>query len=178
MREIDKEVTLQRVEQRGGVEVTTFLKVKDPTDPLNVNQIKSFLNLAINHPKDIEMSDPGTTDHNDNNKAEARFDSVAKANLGSNMSHLAEPLNQNQTSAADVYMKDKEKQDRNSGTEEVVEDVKVEEEEVEEEVKIIVKIKGKGEDVEEVVKKTKGASRPGALWGAANLHIKEVKATV
>ena len=52
-KEIDKEVMLEREEQRGGVEVTTFLKVKDPTDPLNVNQSKNFENLAINDPKDI-----------------------------------------------------------------------------------------------------------------------------
>ena len=42
------------------------------------------------------MSDQGITDHNENSthnsKAEARVDSVAKANLGSNTSHLAEPL--------------------------------------------------------------------------------------
>ena len=79
------------------------------------------------------MSDPGITDHNENSthnsKAEARVDPVAKANLGSNTSHLAEPLNQNQTSAADVYMKDKEKKDTDSETAEEVEEEKVEEEE-------------------------------------------------
>ena len=51
-KEIYEEVMLQREEQRGGVEVTTFLKIKDPTDPLNVNQSNSFENLAINDPKD------------------------------------------------------------------------------------------------------------------------------
>ena len=72
-----------------------------------------------------------------------------------------------------IYMKDKEKQDTDTETEEEVEDEKVEEEEVEEEVKIIDEIRGKGEDVEEVVEKKKGA-----LWGAADLRIKEVKAKV
>ena len=124
------------------------------------------------------MSDPGATDHNDNSKAEARFVSVAKANLGSNMSHLTKPLNANQTSAADVYVKDKEKQDTDTETEEEVEDERVEEEEVEEEVNIIDKVRGKskGEEVEEVIEK--GASRTGALWEAADLRIKEVKAMV
>ena len=72
LKEIDEEVMLERVEQRGGVEVTTFLKVKDPTDPLNVNQSNNFGNLAINDPKDIEMSDPGTTDHNENSTHNSR----------------------------------------------------------------------------------------------------------
>ena len=86
---------MTREEQRGGVEVTTFLKVKDPTEPLNVNQSNHFENLAINDPKDIEMSDPGITDHNEkythNSKAEAGVDSVAKSNLGSTTSHSADP---------------------------------------------------------------------------------------
>ena len=82
----EKDEEVMEVEQRGGEEVTTFMNVKDPTDPLNVQQSKSFKNLAINSPKDIEMSDTAATDHNDNSKAEAGFVSVAKANLGSNMS--------------------------------------------------------------------------------------------
>ena len=71
VKEIYEEV--MEVEQRGGEEVTTFMNVKDPTDPLNVQQSKSFKNLAINSPKDIEMSDTAATDHNDNSKAEAGF---------------------------------------------------------------------------------------------------------
>ena len=59
-----------------------------------------------------------------------------------------------------------------------MEEEKVEEEEVEEEVKIIDEIRGKGEEAEEVVEKKKGASRTGALWGAADRRIKEVKAKV
>ena len=35
---IDEEVMMTREEQRGGVQVTTFLQVKDPSDPLNINQ--------------------------------------------------------------------------------------------------------------------------------------------
>ena len=89
------------------------------------------------------MSDPGTTDHNDNSKAEARFDSVSKANIG-NTSNLAEPFNANKISAVEVYKKEKEKQDTDTETEEEVEDEKVEKEEMEEEVKIIDKIRGKG----------------------------------
>ena len=89
---IDEEVMMTREEQRGGVEVTTFLQVKDPSDPLNVNPSNSFKNLAINDPKDIEMSDQGTIDHNDNSthtsKAEAMVEPITKANLGSNMSHM------------------------------------------------------------------------------------------
>ena len=59
-----------------------------------------------------------------------------------------------------------------------MEDERVEEEEVEEEVKIIDEVRGKGEEAEEVIVKKKGASRTGALWGAADLRIKEVKAKV
>ena len=44
----DKEVdeVVMEVEQRGGEEVTTFLDVKDQTDPLNVQQ-NNFSSLAI-----------------------------------------------------------------------------------------------------------------------------------
>ena len=51
-------------EQRGIVEVTTFLQVKSRSDPLEVNPSKSFKNLAIDDLKDIEMSDQGITDQN------------------------------------------------------------------------------------------------------------------
>ena len=72
------------------------MKVKDQTDPLNVNPSNSFKNLLIDNSKDIEMSDQGATDHNGNstlkNKAEAMVEPVTKANLGSNTSHLASPL--------------------------------------------------------------------------------------
>ena len=59
-----------------------------------------------------------------------------------------------------------------------MEDERVEREEVEEEVKIVDEVMGKSkeEEVEEVTKK--GVSRTGALWGAADLRIKEVKAKV
>ena len=176
MKEVDEEV--MEVEQRGGEEVTTFMNVKDPTDPLNVQQSKSFKNLAINSAKDINLSDTAATDHNDNSKAEAMVSSVAKANPGSNMSHQADPLNANHASAAEVYEEDKEKQDTDTESEEEVEDERVKEEEVDEEVKIVDEIKGKSkeEEVEQVAKK--GVSRTGALWGAADLRIKEVKAKV
>ena len=89
------------------------------------------------------------------------------------MSHLADPRNANHASAAEVYTEDQEKQDTDTETEEEEEEEKVEEEEVEEEVKIIDEVRGKGEEAEEVIVKKKGASRTVALWGAADLSIKE-----
>ena len=56
-------------DQRGGDEVTTFLDDKDHRDPLNVQQNKLSI-LAINSPKDMELSDKDATDYNDN-KAKA-----------------------------------------------------------------------------------------------------------
>ena len=115
---------------------------------------------------------------------------VTKANLGSNTSHSAEPLSPNQTSAANVYMKEKEKKETDSETEEEeeVEEAKVEEEEVEREVKedvldtdeveIIEEVRGRGAEVEEVVEKKKGASGNGDPWGSTDRRIKEVKAEV
>ena len=78
------------------------------------------------------MSDTNATDQNDNIKAEARVFSVAKANPGSNMSHLADPLNANHASAAEFYTEDEEKQDTDTETEEEGEDERVEEEEEDE----------------------------------------------
>ena len=174
-KKVDEEV--MEVEQRGGEEVLTFMNVKDPTDPLNVQKSKSFSNLAINSPKDVDMSDKVATDQNDNSKTEAEVSLVAKANPGSNISHKAEALNANHASAADVYEKDKEKQDTDTESEEEVEDERVEEEEVDEEVKFVEEVKGKSkkEEVEEVAKK---GCRTGAFMGATDLRIKEVKAKV
>ena len=112
------------------------------------------------------MSDPLITDHNENSthnsKAETRVNSVAKANLGSNTSHLAEPLSQSST--ADVHMKEEEKKESDSETGEETDEEEVEEEEVEKEVEIIDKIRGKEEEVEEVGGR-KGAIRTGAPGG-------------
>ena len=84
------------------MDITTYKEVKDPSDPLNLNPTKSFINLAIDNPKAIEMSDPDETDQNDNStsKAEALAVPTTKANSGSNTSHLASPLTQFETSAA------------------------------------------------------------------------------
>ena len=116
VKELDEEV--MEVEQRGGEEVLTFLNVKDPTDPLNVQKSKSFSNLAINSPKDVDMLDKVATDQNDNSKAEAMVSLVLKYNPGSNISHQADPLNANHAFAADVYEKGKEKQDTDTESEE------------------------------------------------------------
>ena len=135
----DKEVdeVVMEVEQRGGEEVLTFMDVKDPTDPLNVQQNKSFSSLAINSPKDVNMSDKVATDQNDNSKAEAEASLVAKANPGSDISHQADALNVNNASAVEVYGKDKVKQDTDMESEEEERGEMVEEEEGEEEVKIV-----------------------------------------
>ena len=133
------------------------------------------------------MSDTVITDHNKNpthnSKAEARVDSVAKANPGSNSSHFAEPLSQ--SSAADVHMKDEERQESNFKTgeeaeeEEVVEVedeevVDLEEEELEKEVKIIGETKG-GEEEVEGRDGRKGAGKTGASWGETDSRYRKVK---
>ena len=152
------------------------------------------------------MLDPGTTDHNDNStlssKAEAVVEPVTKANLGSNMSHLVEPLSPIKTSAADVDGKEKEEKETDSETEEeeeveevevkeveveaeveVEEEIEVEEEDLVEtdEVEIIDKVSSKEAEVEEVIKRRKeqkGVSRDGDPWGSTDRRIKEVKAEV
>ena len=97
-------------EEQRGVEITTFKEVKDPSDPLNINPTKSFEHLAIDDPKDIEMSDQDETDNSTSkNQAEAMAAPTTKANSGSNTSHLASPLPQFETSAAVTNMKEKEK---------------------------------------------------------------------
>ena len=139
---LDEEVMMTREEQRERVEVTTFLKVKDPSHPLNVNPSSSFTNLVINDPKDIEMLDQGITDHNNNSthssKAEAMVEPVTKDNLGSNMSHLAEPLSPIKTSAADIDEKEKEEKEKDSETEELEVELEVEEVDVEVDVEVEV----------------------------------------
>ena len=174
--EVDEEV--MEVEQRGGEEVLTFMNVKDPTDPLNVQQNKSFSSLAINSPKDVNMSDKVDTDHNDNSKAEAEASLVAKANPGSNKSHQADALNANHASAADVYGRDKEKQDTDTEPEEEEEDERVEGEGADEEVSFVEEVKGKSEkeEMKEVAKK--GCRTGAVMMGATDLRIKEVKAKV
>ena len=165
-------------EQRGCEEVLTFMDVKDPTDPLNVQQNNSFSSLAINSPKDVNMSDKVATDQNDNSKAEAEASLVAKANPGSDISHQADALNANHASAADVYGRDKEKQDTDMESEEEEKEEIVEEEEGDEEVKIVEEVKGRGEkeEMEEVAKTRCRTGTP--RMGGTDLRFKEVKAMV
>ena len=173
--EVDEEVMEE--EQRGGDEVTTFLDVKDHKDPLNVQQ-NNFSSLAINSPKDIEMSDKDATDYNDNSKAEPESSLVAKAILGSNNDHQAEALYANHATAADVYRGDKEKQGIESESEEEVEDEKVEGEEADEEVRFVEEIK-RGSEKEERKEEDKKGCRTGAYrMGATDQCILKVKAQV
>ena len=48
-------------EKRSSEEVVTFMEVRDPLDPLNVNQKPNFSDLAINSPRDTTMSDNDDT---------------------------------------------------------------------------------------------------------------------
>ena len=175
-KEVDEEEMEE--EQRGCEEVLTFMDVKDPTDPLNVKQNNSFSSLAINSPKDINMSDNVAIDENANSKAEAEASLVAKANPGSDISHQADALNVNNASAADVYGRDKEKQDTDMESEEEEKEERVEGEEEDEEVKFVEEVKGRSEK-EEMEKVAKKGCRTGtSMMGATDLRIKEVKAKV
>ena len=90
------------------------------------------------------MLNQGTTDHNDNstlkNKAETTTEPVAKANLGSNTSHLASLLKPIKTSAADGNKKDTEEKEKDSDTEWYEEVKKIEAEDAEEEVEMEAKV--------------------------------------
>ena len=178
---------MTKEEQRGREEVTTFMQVKDRSDPLDVNPSKSFENLAIDDQKDMELSDQGITDHNENsthnNKAEAMVDTVTKANPGSNMSHLAQPLTLNKTSAADVDEKEKEKKDNDSESDSITTEAErmgvEEEDEVEtDEVEIVGEVSYKEMMVEGVEEKKgkEGAGGDGDHWRSTDRRTKEVKA--
>ena len=175
----DKEVdeVVMEEEQRCGEEVNAFLDVKDQTDPLNVQQ-NNFSSLAINSPKDINMSDTVATDHNDNSKAEAKASLVAKASHGSNNSHQAEALHANHAPAADVYRRDKEKQGTDSESEEEVEDERVEGEGADEEVRFVEEVNSKSEKEEMKEVANKGCRTGAFRMGATDQRIVKVKAQV
>ena len=46
-----------QVEQGGRIEETSFLNIKDPTDPIELNSTQSFSKMAIKDRKGIKMSD-------------------------------------------------------------------------------------------------------------------------
>ena len=48
--------------QGGRIEETSFLNIKDPTDPIELNSTQSFSKMAIQDPKDIEMLDLANND--------------------------------------------------------------------------------------------------------------------
>ena len=144
-------------EEQRGKEITTFLKVKDPKDPLNANQSNTPLVRQKTSPKD-NKSDNVATDENANSKAEAIASLVAKATPGSNKSQQAEALNN--APAVDTYRDTEEPKDTDS---------EIEEEKVEEEEICLVEEKmGRKEEVK--VRKT-GTSQ----LGGTDLRCKEVK---
>ena len=112
----------QREVQRGA-EITTFLNVTDPKDPLNANQINNPSFSQKTNPKDNKSGNVDT-DENDNSRAEATASLVVKATPGSNKSQQAEALNN--APAVDTYRDTEEPKDTDSETEEE----KTEEEEV------------------------------------------------
>ena len=113
----------KKKEEQRGKEITTFLKVKDPKDPLNANQSNTPLVRQKTSPKD-NKSDNVATDENANSKAEATASLVAKATPGSNKSQQAEALKN--APAVDTYRDTEETKDSDSE----VEEEKTEEEEV------------------------------------------------
>ena len=79
-REVDKVETEE--EKRSGEEVTTFMNVKDHSDPLNVNQDPNFSNLAITSHKGTPVLDDDVTTVNENCKAKANASLVKKSAPG------------------------------------------------------------------------------------------------
>ena len=146
----------QREEQRGA-EITTFLDVTDPTDPLNANQINHPSVSQKTSPKDNKSGNVDT-DENDNSKAEATASLVVKANHGINKSQQAEALNN--APAVDTYRDTEEPKDTDSE----IEEEKVEEEEV-------CLVEEKKERKKEVKVRKTGTSQ----LGGTDLRCKEVK---
>ena len=84
-------------------EVITLMKVRDHSDPLNVNQKPNISELAIKSPKDTTMSDNDDTkvskkcQAKDANSPVTKSDpgsnnNGTKSNLGSTKSHQAESI--------------------------------------------------------------------------------------
>ena len=114
----------QREEQRGA-EITTFLDVTDPTDPLNANQINHPSVSQKTSPKDNKSGNVDT-DENDNSKAEATASLVVKADFGNNKSQQAEALNS--APAVENYRDTEVTKESDSDSD--VEEEKTEEEEI------------------------------------------------
>ena len=102
------------MEQGGSIEETSFLNVKDPTDPIELNSTQSFSKMAIKDHKDIKMSDQTKKDQNKNkkpvqnappytkSKAKAEVENQTKVNYDSGSGQEAQPLSIIKTSAVDV----------------------------------------------------------------------------
>ena len=144
----------QREVQRGA-EITTFLNVTDPKDPLNANQINNPSVSQKTNPKDNKSGNVDT-DENDNSRAEATASLVVKANPGSNKSQQAEALNN--APAVDTYRDTEETKDSDSD---------VEEEKTEEEEVCIVE-----EEMEEKKERKTGTT---TQMGGTDLRSKKVK---
>ena len=91
-------------EQGGRIEDTSFLNIKDPTDPIELNSYQIFSKMAIKDPTDIEMSDLAQNNLNNNikpeqntppytkSKAKAEVQNPTKINYDSGAGHQAQPL--------------------------------------------------------------------------------------
>ena len=104
--EVKEKVEKMYVEEEQGVRIeeVSFLEVKDPSDPIERKSTKSFSELAIEDPKDSEMSDLAINDLNDNTKPEIETPHYSKSKAeaevlnptevidDSGASHQAEPL--------------------------------------------------------------------------------------
>ena len=104
--EVKEEVEKMYIEeeQGGRIEEVSFLDVKDPSDPIELNSTKSFSEMAIEYPKVSEILDLATNNLNDNtkpehetppstkSKADAEVLNPTKVNDDSGASHLAVPI--------------------------------------------------------------------------------------
>ena len=69
------------VEEEQGVRIeeVSFLEVKDPSDPIGIQSKKGFSELAIEDPKDSEISDLAIKDLNNNTKPEIETPPYSKS---------------------------------------------------------------------------------------------------
>ena len=167
-------------EKRSSEEVITFIEVRDPSDPLNLNHKTNFSDLAINSPKDTTMLDDDDTKLNEKCQAKAADSPVKKSasgsnNNGSTKGHQAESIiNEPASDTAKVYEQEEEKEESSSETGEEEDDEVTEVGEVE----ITKEVMGGGKEEEKKEGKEAGAKKsrtPGAdLMASRDNRYREV----
>ena len=172
-KEVDKVETEE--EKRSVEEVTTFMNVRDHSDPLNVNQNPNFSDMAITSPKGNPMSDDDVTTVNKKCQAKANDSPVTKSATGSNnlgaksssgsiKSHQAESFTKEPASENDeVYIQEEEKEGSILETGEEEDDEVTEEEEKDEDVEVTKEVKGGGRGRRRKRRRKKQQRKIGAL---------------